>query len=399
MSFAATRCNSLKLFCQPASVWGPYPFLLTHTPAHHNSHTQQKMKRTAEELIASAKVIKLVEKTCGKCGIVKECVSEFHKNKSTKDGLSEQCRSCYNMRKTLHRNTYDGHCQTLLDTSRGSTRTRNKKGRGHQHAITKEYILQLPKLCHYTRVPLAFSPHSDFAASLERLNNNIGYVPGNAVLCCAELNTASQITPTKVAQLFTSQLHDGIVFTDADFSTEEKKPAQYKWVVDADGNVYCHNCQTIKPRSEFYSNLSYGCRLCVQYNRRSTWWKVSRMLHTNAQIHSKNGRVGKTFNITQQDIINQLVKQKGLCYYSRYPLTKTGDYKASLERLNPLLGYEKGNIVLIIAEFNSFDRTSVKTKNSNKGSAGMSRRKFLHMLRHVLAENDYEEYIFNTGED
>lgn len=73
--------------------------------------------------------------------------------------------------------------------------------------------------------------------------------------------------------------------------------------------------------------------------------------------------------------------------------------KASLERRNPLRGYEKDNIVLIIAEFNAGDRSSLKTEDSNTGSSGMSRRKFLHMLRHVLPEDDYEEYIFNTGED
>lgn len=45
--------------------------------------------------------------------------------------------------------------------------------------------------CFYTGVPLAFEPCADFTASLERLDENLGYTPENICLIIHELNTAS----------------------------------------------------------------------------------------------------------------------------------------------------------------------------------------------------------------
>jgi hypothetical protein len=362
-------------------------------------HTTMSLKRAAEVVLCgSVKSVKLVEKACSKCSTVK-AVSQFSKNNSAKDGLLTRCKSCVKLYDALRINTHAGYCATLLKNSRSKTTIRNNRGRKHAHSITIEYIMQLPNVCYYTRVPLAFATHTDFQSSLERLNNSIGYVPGNVVMCCAELNNSAQMTREKVAQLFTGQLHCGVAFTDDELRAADKPKQQYKWLIDADGNVYCHFCDLVKPRTNFVVQLSKGCKQCIQDKARSTWWKVSARLYDNAKSSSRKGREEKTFNITQQDIIDQLVKQRGLCYYSHYPMNKSFDYKASLERLNPLIGYEKGNIVLILAEFNAGDRSSLKTKDSNEGSAGMSRRKFLHMLRHVLPEDEYEEYILKTGED
>jgi hypothetical protein len=80
-------------------------------------------------------------------------------------------------------------------------------------------------------------------------------------------------------------------------------------------------------------------------------------------------------------------------------MSKYGDFQMSLERKNPLIGYEKDNIVLIINEFNACDKSSLKTEDSNSGSCGMSRSKYLQMLMNIIPEDDYEEYILQTGED
>ncbi|CAE7502615.1 y01B [Symbiodinium microadriaticum] len=52
-------------------------------------------------------------------------------------------------------------------------------------------LLQQRGRCFYSGVPLQYtSPHIDWVVSLERLDNNLGYVKGNCVLIAAEFNTA-----------------------------------------------------------------------------------------------------------------------------------------------------------------------------------------------------------------
>jgi dUTP pyrophosphatase len=57
---------------------------------------------------------------------------------------------------------------------------------------------------------------------------------------------------------------------------------------------------------------------------------------------------GIPFDIDLNYLVNQYEVQDGLCYYSKIKLEfgKNSLYSASLERLNPNLGYTKGNVVL-----------------------------------------------------
>jgi hypothetical protein len=261
-----------------------------------------------------------------------------------------------------------------------------------------EHLKSLPQTCHYTGLPLVFQPHSDFSASLERLNPTVGYTVDNSVLICQELNTSAQMTPAKIQTLFSGIVHDSINIAAHELIASPRVK-QYKWVKDADGMAFCHYCSLTKSVDQFNRTIAQGCKSCTAARTKTTWHGVVRVLYNSAKQRSKKGRATKTFNITKQDIMDQLVKQHGLCAYSRYPVSKTGEFKASLERRNPLMGYERGNIALIVNELNSGDKSSMKTERSNSGSAGMSRRKYLHMLRHILPEEQYEEYIFSTGED
>lgn len=73
----------------------------------------------------------------------------------------------------------------------------------------------------------------------------------------------------------------------------------------------------------------------------------------------------------------QLLKQRGLCYYSGVPMrTEVGDYKISLERLDPRVTYQPDNVAFVCQEFQSGDRTRLKTTHSNEGSSGWSQAKY-----------------------
>jgi hypothetical protein len=76
-------------------------------------------------------------KKCGKCGEFK-CVSEFYKNKSTKDGLGDYCKLCVKENQRLyyinncekvkdsHKQYYINNCEKVKDSHK-QWRTNNRK--------------------------------------------------------------------------------------------------------------------------------------------------------------------------------------------------------------------------------------------------------------------------------
>lgn len=75
----------------------------------------------------------------------------------------------------------------------GSARARSRI-MGHLCEINYTDILQMlleqEGRCFYSGVPLQYGSHTDWMMSLERLDNNLGYVEGNCVLIANEFNTA-----------------------------------------------------------------------------------------------------------------------------------------------------------------------------------------------------------------
>lgn len=90
--------------------------------------------------------------------------------------------------------------RTLLDPIEKRTLIRNERHKETDrplHAapnITQEHILDLLDAqkgrCAYLNVPLRIES-GDWMMSLERLDNNVGYVQGNVVIVCVETNTGS----------------------------------------------------------------------------------------------------------------------------------------------------------------------------------------------------------------
>jgi len=62
------------------------------------------------------------------------------------------------------------------------------KARNIEFTLTDEDILSLPLVCHYSGVPLTMKAGESNVASLDRINNNLGYVPGNVAFCTRWIN-------------------------------------------------------------------------------------------------------------------------------------------------------------------------------------------------------------------
>lgn len=130
------------------------------------------------------------------------------------------------------------------------------------------------------------------------------------------------------------------------------------------------------------------CKDCTKVNRlkltHSIEGKLRRMLDS-AKCSTKRrnlvaSRKRTEVNLTVEEMIIQLIKQQGKCYYSGKNLSFDGTQKfhISLERLNTLSGYNKTNIVFICEELNSSDRSAsiALHKEEKRGHGGWTKEKF-----------------------
>ena len=139
------------------------------------------------------KKLKVAVKDCLKCG---ECKSldQYNIKRSKADGLNIYCKSCARDSQKAFRKTQAGFIQNLINDAYKSTKERNKKGRGHEFTLT---LQKLEKLiadqcgkCAISGAVLVFKQFSDNQASVDRIDDNLGYVDGNCRLVCLEFNTS-----------------------------------------------------------------------------------------------------------------------------------------------------------------------------------------------------------------
>jgi hypothetical protein len=111
-----------------------------------------------------------VLKQCVKCGEVKKRYN-FSRNRRSKDGCDRRCKQCDKDRPRRHANPF-----YILRN--------NAKSRGKVFTLTMaEYqVLIESNACHYCGRGLPVS------GGLDRIDNSLGYEPGNVVPCCTDCN-------------------------------------------------------------------------------------------------------------------------------------------------------------------------------------------------------------------
>ena len=205
-------------------------------------------------------------------------------------------------------------------------------------------------LCAYSGLPMVTKPLSDWQASSERLDNDLGYSVSNIVLVCLEFNTGNtQWSRDKVKKLRELQSEP----VDLDALKDQVANAKGRW-----------------SESSF---RQYVVNLIASAKTHSL--KIAK----NSQRSKENSK----FTLTVDDILQKIIDQKGRCAYSSIPLTykRKGAYRVSIERINNRLGYTKENIVLICLEFNSIDRSSIS--DNATGSSQWSKTKFEYLLANM----------------
>lgn len=128
------------------------------------------------------------------------------------------------------------------------------------------------------------------------------------------------------------------------------------------GERLCTICNIYKNESDYKRN-SPTCISCayirktnyINSNKKAFLKNLLCNAKTNAKQRTCKGRIDAGyFDLIYQDLESLYDSQKGLCYYSHYPmnLSMLSDFMCSLERLDPSKGYTKDNVALVLSELN-----------------------------------------------
>ena len=257
-------------------------------------------------------------------------------------------------------------------------------------------------LCYYSYLPMKYD-EKQWMMSLERLNSSLGYIKDNIVFCCAELNIQVQWSHVKINELLNildNTIEDNTIHFKLVKTTRKKAESIEKNIINGDEYYNCNHCHEIKSIIDFNTKISNGCKLCQ--NKKDTVYNATPrggMLHlfntaklsTERRNKTQNDKRTNEFDIDFDYLVEIFNSQKGLCAISGIPM-KFGNceeinWTCSLERINPLLGYIKGNICFICYEFNTPDYTSMY-KEKQTGSGAWTKEKFKIFIYSVRAHKN-----------
>jgi len=379
------------------------------------TYISRYMKRTLEQQDEESgqKRIKLNDTTrcCSTCKESKP-LDQYNTRPDSKSGLKSQCKSCESITRKKYQRTQSGFLKTLVRRARrvtGHASVRNQRGRNLTSTLTEDKLKEIIKKqdgkCAISNAVLVFKSFSNNQASVDRINDDLGYVDGNCRVVCLEFNTSVKWSR---ALLLKSIALSGI--PPENFESEisnleivhrrggRNSSIERKWVLESRNGIaviFCHYCSETKPRNDFYELFSSGCKTCIKQRQkdcRYTWRGALKLLILSARSHTesrnkrrKKGSTEDKVELTYKELVGILKKQGGMCAYSRVALSpKMGDWKASLERKDVNKGYSAGNVLLVCQRFNGIDCTRLADKAVD-GSGGWTREKFLQYAALVSA--------------
>jgi len=271
----------------------------------------------------------------------------------------------------------------LASGTRQSAKRRLSKGRIEAGISTindldlaKLYVKQQGK-CFWSDIPFATNTDTkDWQCSPDRLNEDLGYIEGNVVLCCKEFNKCSteqwsinkinQIKIKREQNINIQKLHKKLKTI---YNKQEKISGGKPRLLTFNGILHkrCTRCKRNKTFDKYYTNgnTNFGYSICkkCKINEKKTSISVylNRIL-TSAKSSAKRRDNMKSrnddsadFNLTIEHIIDKIKFQHGKCYYSGIPfsLTSSENWPISIERINNKKGYTNKNTILICLEFNT----------------------------------------------
>lgn len=128
----------------------------------------------------------MIIKICSSCKLSKD-ISEYSKNYENKDGYLYICKKCARDSFKLRSDTLEGRLNNIFTTSKSSA-----KIRGLEHNIVKQdlfdLLLKQNGKCAMTNCDLSYIRFDKNLISLDRVNNDIGYVKNNIQFVTHQVN-------------------------------------------------------------------------------------------------------------------------------------------------------------------------------------------------------------------
>lgn len=354
-----------------------------------------------------------MDKECLRCKKILN-IEEFRKceKKNGRIFIRSKCITCERIEMADYRNTFKGFFKQLFDNAKYNAKQRKNKGRKTAGIfdLTYEQIVDLyykqNGKCYYSGIEMNLQKCSDWQCSLERLDNNKGYIIDNVVLVCLEFNGRVKWTKEKIKEMVLKILEIPDIeqilkdINNAISFKKVRRPRReiiYKMIKNIK-HWKCDKCDEFKPINELRKREG-GCIECRIKKRKEYLATIKGHIHLlldGAKKHTKerkqiksrsnNNKINDVFDLTFKDAIEILRNQRGLCHYSgikmNYGSHLEKNWVASLERIDPLKGYTKNNVCFICCELNTFDRTSVY-KHKSTGASNWSPKKFLHFLQTI----------------
>jgi len=345
---------------------------------------------------------------CCRCGGYK-AQSAFNMRPPPSAYLRSVCKDCDALYRYEYRCTLRGFTTTILARSRYRAHQR-----GLAHTLTLDELLtkllNQETRCFYSGMYLNYTqPNSHWRMSLERIDNLGGYTSDNCVFIAAEFNTSDYSVGKSVrspvygtAQWSRHKFQQvpilretvvdfeklGMVVQDArgsDRRCGRGGAPRMANLPDPYGNLMCSTCLSYNPADSFYhraknsTRIQGVCKACHQ-ERGLAWRRTLRgnVLTTMSNASYRSRTRSQAYSLTLDGLLDQLLMQRGRCYYSGVPLELSiphSDWRMSLERLSNDHGYTLENCVWVANEFNTPDYSRNKAKFEIYGTAQWSKEK------------------------
>lgn len=260
-----------------------------------------------------------------------------------------------------------------------------------------DLILKQQALCAYSGLDLELAtPNSHWRISLERLDNNQGYVRENVALIAMEFNSmvhmssralvsgSAQWSKHKFVRLpvergFNVDLNNlekdihtaakkAYVRTSAPSRTANQTAIPLYMVETTlyrdQESLRCSRCKSWKHSEHFsveaksktgFYRYCKGCQSEARFARRQTLRGCVSKLVNDARRRHNFGKWQGEFELDLNVVLDMLWHQGGRCFYSDVPLRSqcNVDWMMSLERLDNSKTYTKDNTRLVALEFNT----------------------------------------------
>jgi predicted Zn-ribbon and HTH transcriptional regulator len=172
--------------------------------------------------------------------------------------------------------------------------------------------------------PLKLTNGYHNSASIDRINNNLSYSVNNIEIRPHFLNTVFKLTTEDIRELI-----------------------------------------KLREQKQNESELIEICKYINKYDSKHFFYGLAKNAKTNSD--SQRDKIFDFPNIKSCGVflISKYIEQGGRCAYSHIPIyPKTSHkYRVSIERINPLLGYSKNNILLIVVGLNGSPAGQFLNKN------------------------------------